>query len=361
MKKIIIWGTGKLADKVFSQYKIFDEYDVVAVIDNDVNKQNLGYQNHAVYSPEILKECQVEHVVILNSYYDEIREQIRILDPEKENIVENHFFFYKQSLLKRYSKYMDDTEIKQIIDYLENNDLQVFNYAFVDKYAQLDVEPIFDSQCGMYYVEHQEKKMYFAKYLNTSQKVKNYYRSILIEQDIESPHRYQDDMFHVKEGDVVVDIGVAEGNFSLDVIEKAKKIYMIESEPEWIEALQETFKDYLHKIVLINKFITSSDEGRCVTLDTVINEPIDFIKMDIEGNEWDALIGAKRVIAQSNSIKCAICSYHREFDEILIKDVLKRYGLECTTTSGYMWFPTLPENKGNISTKLSRGIVRGTR
>ena len=45
--------------------------------------------------------------------------------------------------------------------------------------------------------------------------------------------------------------------------------------------------------MIIQKFVTSVDEGKYATLDSLIEEPVNFIKMDIEGNEWDALLGAE--------------------------------------------------------------------
>lgn len=45
------------------------------------------------------------------------------------------------------------------------------------------------------------------------EKAETYYRYILLEQDEKSPHRYLTSEFDVSEGDVVVDVGVAEGNF----------------------------------------------------------------------------------------------------------------------------------------------------
>lgn len=81
--------------------------------------------------------------------------------------------------------------------------------------------------------------------------------------------------------------------------------------------------------------------------------------MDIEGNEWDALYGAKRIITESHAIKCAICSYHRGFDEILIKDILDKYGLKCSTSLGYMWFSGLENDYTNTRSRLSKALVRG--
>lgn len=63
-------------------------------------------------------------------------------------------------------------------------------------------------------------------------------------------------------------------------------------------------------------------------LDSCIQEPVTFIKMDIEGSEQKALIGTKRIIAEYRP-KLAICIYHKieDFWEIplLIKSLNPDY------------------------------------
>jgi len=80
--------------------------------------------------------------------------------------------------------------------------------------------------------------------------------------------------------------------------------------------------------------------------------------MDIEGNEWDALLGADNLLKRSDDLKCAICAYHQEFDETLIKAVMERYDIECSAAKGYMWFP-YGIRQTYMPTRLCRGIIRG--
>ena len=357
MERIFIWGTGIIAKEVLEQCRIYMEYDILGFIDNDQEKIGGIFKGKKIFSPVILYKIRPDKIVILTDYYDEIRQQIIRMCPDMDSHIKNKNFFYIQSILRRYDK-SNDLEIKNILEYIKRNDLQMFNYNFVDKYMNLDFQISFDSNCGMFYVYHQDKKLYFAKYLDSVSKVKEYYRCLLIEQDRESPHRYTEPDFNVEDGDVVLDIGAAEGIFSLEIIDKVSKIYIIEADNGWGEALRETFKNYQKKVSIIQKFIASTDEGEQSTLDSLIKESVNFIKMDIEGNEWDALLGAKALIHQSENLKCAICSYHSDFDEVLIKDVLREYGVKCSTTSGYLWFP-VKLRKSYVSLKLCRGIVRG--
>lgn len=357
MERIFIWGTGKIARQVLEQEDFLELYDVIGFIDNNLAKRGKLFKGKQVFKPDILECIRPDKIVILTDYYEEIKQQIIDMFPDMEMIIENKNYFYRKSICNRYEN-TDDPEIQEILKHIRKKDLQIFNYDFADKYNELSIDVMFDTNCGMFYIRHQGKKLYFAKFLNTKSKVKEYYRGLLIEQDKASPHRYRGSDFDVRNGEVVVDAGTAEGIFSLEIIDRVSKIYLIESDEGWIEALKETFKEYQEKIVIIQKFITSINEGKSATLDQLIQEPVDFIKMDIEGNEWDALLGAENLIRCSPQLKCAICSYHSDFDEILIKDILGKYGLKCSTTIGYMWFP-VKLRKSYIPLKFSRGIVRG--
>ena len=55
---------------------------------------------------------------------------------------------------------------------------------------------------------------------------------------------------------------------------------------------------------------TGEESVKVYQLDNIINQTVSFIKMDIEGSEKDALLGAKRIIAEYKP-KLAICIYHQ--------------------------------------------------
>lgn len=360
MEKIMIWGTGVFAEEVLKQCDVFGLYDVVGFVDNNSKKTGQIFHGKKIFLPNILQEEDLDRVVILSFHYEEIEKQIQHQFPEILATVEGMYFFYKQSLIKRYQN-SRDPEIVRILERLKKKDLHVFNYDFAEKYRDMNFNIEFDESCEMYFVYHEGgKRLYFAKSLGNREKVLEYYKSILIEQDWESPHRYTDEEFDVLDGDVVVDVGAAEGNFSLQVIDRISKLYIIESDDEWITALKETFKSYGHKVTILKSFVTSMDLGKYAMLDSLVKESVNFIKMDIEGNEWDALLGAKELIARSQNVKCAICAYHADCDEFLIKDVFSKYGMESSTTAGWMWFPETVRQT-YVSTRLCRGIVRGVK
>lgn len=64
------------------------------------------------------------------------------------------------------------------------------------------------------------------------------------------------------------------------------------------------------------------EEIAIVSIDDIVKEDtVGFIKMDIEGAEYDALKGAKNTIMRDKPL-CAICVYHRRGDVLAIMDYL---------------------------------------
>lgn len=188
---------------------------------------------------------------------------------------------------------------------------------------------------------------------------KKYVGDMWWEQDPNSPHLYEKGQVIVEQGDILVDAGVCEGNFTLHNIDKIKKAYLIECDRAWMEALEYTFRPFKNKIQYCDKFLSDHDSSDTICLDTLIDEKVNFIKMDIEGEEINALNGAKKVLTRSDSLKCAICSYHRHNDEQRIKQILQSYGFRTEVSDGYMLFAS--DSYVQKNPELRRGVVRGVK
>lgn len=160
----------------------------------------------------------------------------------------------------------------------------------------------------------------------------------------------------INDGDVIVDAGVCEGNFILKYINLLSKAYLFEMDPLWQEAISRTFSDEVDKVTVINRSISNRTGGSSIRIDDVIDRKIDFLKMDIEGAEIEGLLGAEKVLQESNA-KCSICSYHRFGDELVIRNILGRYGYNTSTTQGYMVFTIDPDIFYHLD--FRRGIVYG--
>lgn len=239
---------------------------------------------------------------------------------------------------------------------IPRNGIGIFNYPFFDKYASLDIELFLDEENAHHYVMYKGKRMYFPT-SKTPDEIIHYCRFIYAEQDAASPHSYQKEGYNVKEGDVILDAGVAEGNFALDHIDIASHIYLIEADPEWVDALQLTFKDYSDKVTIIPAFLDSSTFDNHVCIDDLNLEQLNYIKMDIEGSERDSLIGAVKTLEKNNDLRFAICSYHKKGDEEWIRNFVKDYNFTTTTSGGFMFMNGEPGALINVN--FRRGIVFG--
>ena len=244
----------------------------------------------------------------------------------------DHFKFVDQSTL--------DAEILEGLNYLKSHKFASFPFYWTEKYDTFLPEVYTDNEHQRLYVLFEEKKMYFPKRYSETQIIWAI-RSIFKEQDAESPHLYLTPEFQVEPGSIVIDAGVAEGNFALSVVETAKCLYLIECEQEWVEALKLTFAPWKDKVIFVEKYMSDCEGESTVSIDSllkpVINEKY-FIKLDIEGFEQKALSGMKNLVGSGNAIKMNVCTYHQPDALLEIETILTDYGFTCKTSRGYVLF-----------------------
>lgn len=285
-------------------------------------------------------------------YFDALILCAGMITSAADALISKEYWEYK------HQKELEDPEIRDVIEHIgKTKKIQIYNYDFADEYVTLSVEVSLDETCGMFYVPYRGRKMYFPKGWKEADVV-HYYKWIMMEQDKRSPHCYDHEGYGVSEGDVVVDAGVAEGNFALNVIDKAKKIYLIEADERWVEALAKTFASDMDKVQIIRGFLSDETSGDSVCLDQLFAEqPINYIKMDIEGYEKQALSGAKKVMGGAEHLRCAVCTYHNYEDEGLIGKQLRAYGFETEVSRGYM-FPEMTM-ESLAAAELRKGLMFG--
>ncbi|MDR2683736.1 MAG: FkbM family methyltransferase [Dysgonamonadaceae bacterium] len=246
-------------------------------------------------------------------------------------------------------------EEQAILDFLKCHPFSVFPYAYTEKYKPENVEVYRDKEKKLYYVLHDGKRLYFKTGWDVAL-VQACYSALLLEQDTASPHRYETADFQVAPGDVVVDAGVAEGNFALSVVERAKELYLFEPNKDWIAPLEATFAPWRDKVHIINKCISDVDDGiENITLDHFFeNKKIDFIKADIEGAEAQLLRGAQTLLSKPSPMKVVLCTYHRHEDAEMFYRMLMEKGFHTEFSKGYMIFPY-----DNLEPPyLRRGLIR---
>ena len=257
-----------------------------------------------------------------------------------------------------------DEDIKEILGNIEaSRCVGAYNQNFAKKYYENPEEQAelvqYDAEAGMFFALWNNRKMYYPKGYSRERVISSV-SLVILEQDLHSPHRYLEGDFDVQEGDIVIDAGVAEGNFALDIVDRAKKVYLVECEHMWIEALNKTFEPWADKVVIIEKMLGDTDDENHISIDNFVEEGhINFLKLDVEGAEIPALKGASRVLENSRKVKCAVCAYHRKNAERDICRLLENYHFYTSTTKGYMFFKE--DIDSWIDGELRHGIVRGVK
>jgi hypothetical protein len=259
-----------------------------------------------------------------------LRIQKRVFNAYKKKIV--HYYRQNPSMIK-------DSGMKEAVEFLETNAFATPPYPFTKNYSEKNLNIAFDPGCSMHYCILEGKRLYFKRGMEV-QKIRRQFNNLLLEQDPQSAHRYLSSGFEVAEGDVVIDAGAAEGNFSLSIIEKVSKLILIETNPAWLDALEATFKPWKEKVIIINKFVSDHNSASTITIDKIIEQEghVNFIKIDVDGEEGPLLSGSKHTLRLPTAPKIAICVYHREGDPEKFDTLLKEYGFQTVFSDGYMIF-----------------------
>jgi len=265
------------------------------------------------------------------------------------------------SVLKYYAKLSQplSADINKVLDYLRKKPAAIFPYDFQDKYIEDAIEVFDDKEKGLCYVMLEGKRLYFKKRWS-KKRIRKSFNELSKEQDSLSPHCYVNETFKIDKGDVIADIGAAEGNFALSHIESASRIVLFESSKEWIEALNATFEPWKDKVTIVNKFVGNVTNSTCTTLDDFFNadEKISFLKIDVEGAESMLLEGCKRILQEQHPLKVAVCTYHKPGDEQEFKKLLTTNGFETSHSDGFMLLVTDKKIKAPY---LRRGLVRAVK
>ena len=164
------------------------------------------------------------------------------------------------------------------------------------------------------------------------------------------PQFFDKDIMEFSGHEVYVDCGAYDGDTVTGFIENLerggvffyRKIYAFEADPKNVDAMRKNLEGYDNVSIIakgvydstgVLRFATEgtigsriSDEGTEIEVtsidETVKDEEVTFIKMDIEGSELMALKGAEKTIRRCRP-KLAICVYHRVEDLTTIPQYIK--------------------------------------
>ncbi len=170
----------------------------------------------------------------------------------------------------------------------------------------------------------------------------------------------------VRPGDIVFDCGAHVGVFTWKALELgAEKVVAIDPDPTQVECLRRNFREEIaaDRVIVVPKGVWSrpgtmtlslgeshsgvsslvEDTGRekievaVTTIDLLVEElglpRVDYIKLDIEGAEREALKGAGVTLAEYQP-RLFIDAYHREDDMELLPEIIRRANPNYEMTCG---------------------------
>ena len=332
-RRVIVFGIGQNGKKLVDECLRYDcGANIVAIADNYFEKKQ--YKSIPVIRPDIISQYEYDEVWVATVYFKEAYSQLIDIGVSKTAI------FFMEPVLPileyriRKQNIERNKDNMQVLDYLDDHHLRMYCYDFYDEYFMLKSEIKYDDDAEMFFGTYQGKRLYLSRTYDTEEKARAYYNSVIMEQDNRSPHCYFNHEWINDQKGISVDVGAAEGIYGLRIIDQIEHLYLIEVDLDWIDALKYTFKDYMDKVTIIRAFVGNKDDDLNMRLDTILrNVQVNTIKMDIEGEELNALKGAERTLAD-NDVHLAVCTYHHKDDNETIMDYLLKHNFDTVNSEG---------------------------
>ena len=261
MKNYLVWGTGELAQRNYDLFRnlyISNKVNIQAFVDNDKNRWGKCVDGIPIISPNNISQYSYDGISIWSSFKNEIYRQL-VMELNIPSVkIDNLMMLFLDDIFKKYGQ-QEDPEIQQLLKNMKQKE-EIGVYYFNENVKWTPYEAYYDKSKDLHFIWFEGKKVFIKRNVKFHKIGKRlFYRDIWYEQDRNSPHLYEEGEVFVNEGDVIVDVGACEGNFSIHNIDKVSKAYVIECDPGWVEALKCTFEPYQDKVEIIETFVGKED------------------------------------------------------------------------------------------------------
>lgn len=306
-KKIVLFGAGQSSNMTV---KFLKGKDIICFFDNDASKWGKKINGYTVYPPaEIPNIVSCDTAIIISAVSQQYEIAKKLID--KYNVYQDNIFSYTNEYCEKYIYNTDKIienicKIENLIDLLDDNNSK--EYVMNTILNRLTRNPI-----------------YLRKNMN-----------------IISPYEYADKIV-LNKGDSIIDCGAYTGDTAEIFLRKLDgecRVYCVEPFRESYDKLVENIKlkGISDRVGCFNFAVSDKktvDLIRCneeevhmsanlrnscgklwnkINIDRVDNifsdiDKVDFIKMDIEGEEVKALLGAENIIKKFKP-RMMISAYH---------------------------------------------------
>jgi hypothetical protein len=248
----------------------------------------------------------------------------------------------RANIKRRYGQ-STDAGVLLVLEYLEKHPESPLPlgmnppYEWTKDYREEDIEVLWDGARDLHYVIYQGNKVYFPRKISV-QKVRQAVRIGFMEQDKRSPHSYVSADFDIEQGDVGVFIGASDGLFCLSRLQRLSKAYLFEPASHWHEPLKATFEPWGDKVEIVPLAVADISGNGQISLDDFFNgkQLPNFIQVDVDGVDWEVLLGAITIIKDAKKLRLALCTYHKRLDFPKFAGFLKPLGFEIDHSPGYL-------------------------
>ena len=131
--KILIFGTGKSAEKVLKNIK--DDVNIEGFLDNNLKRVGQSFHNVEIYSPKAIDKLDFEYIIIASIKYDVISKQLLELGVNENQIIKYFEFKHSDYVKFRSVLYTDGLIYDELSAKLEKQQMYIENldYELADK------------------------------------------------------------------------------------------------------------------------------------------------------------------------------------------------------------------------------------
>lgn len=325
-RKLYLWGAGNILNHSIDFLKC--NFRIEGIIDKGVHADGGRLFDIPLYAPDILDEMDRDRTMFCITCIH-VREIADWLRKSGFHYVYDVFHVHRDPMYKFHPP-LDSEGLSQV---------HILNEMLEDCQSKEVLRKLIDKRAiqSLDYSDIHEKNQYFP-----------------------------DDVWQIGKDESFIDAGAFDGDTVAAIGEMTRNefraVYAFEPDTKNFSVLEEKYREDMR--VHCYPYATWDSEAalcfsdgeaasstiaesgkriRAVALDDVIESPVTFIKMDVEGAEMRSLRGARNLICRYKP-KLAICVYHKADDlwkiPFLIRDLVPEYRFMLRHHSD-LWFETV--------------------
>lgn len=336
---IYVWGTGNTAALYQEGFKREKEFIIYGYADNDSGKWGTIYEGKEVFSPEQVKEdkkalaliCSPQPVVVEKVGYQLDKMGIRY------NHIDAVIWGMHKSEIRTVFRWLYDDLSRQVLlevmksrvngKYPDEGIVSQNPYAPRTEFCELNKDEVI-VDCGAFVGDTTERFIW--------QRYGVFKKIIMIEPDRRNLEAIKHRLNRLKS-----EWGITDEGFTIYPYAVSDK-----SEKAFVSNIRDG-SSLGSRLKIENGIADTDDSVTVACIDDIINEPITYLKADIESFEYRLLKGSEMTIRQYKP-KLGICIYHNAVDfysiPFLIKElnpeyklIIRHYTMQLFDTILYAW------------------------